>query len=345
MPNEFAGSVENIECHFIFGRGLEIIIDDRARRRVVADRLAFVELLRVMQAQRSFRLIKNRLRLGRLRCDLSQRRDVIEHPKRTAMGCNNEIVLLDHQIVDGRDRQIQLERLPVCAVIERNKHAQLGAGVKQAGFFRIFAHGVHISAVRNAVCDRRPGFAQISRFENVWLEIIEFMSIHRDISAAAVARRRINNADRAPRGHLRRDVGPMLSVISGHLHQTIVRAGPERSFFYRRFRKRKNRVVIFNRRDVVRERTAARLLFAFIVAREIAADLRPALAVIGRFENALRCGVKRVRVVRRKHKRRGPLETMDEIGRAMSRAVEGEGTHVLHFFFVFVVANDVAFAV
>ncbi len=71
-----------------------------------------------------------------------------------------------------------------------------------------------------------------------------------------------------------------------------------RSFFYWRFRERKDRVVIFDRSDVVRQRTAAWLLFRFVVAREITADLCPALSVIGRFENAFARGVEHVRVVR-----------------------------------------------
>ena len=90
----------------------------------------------------------------------------------------------------------------------------------------------------------------------------------------------------------------MLSVISCDVHESIIRACPDRSFFYRRFGQRKNRVVIFDRSDVVCEGAATRLLFAFIVTGKIAADLGPALSVIGRFENAFGSRIEHVRVVR-----------------------------------------------
>ena len=45
-----------------FGAALQIIIDHRAGGWVVADRLALVEFLRIMQTQRSLRLIKDRSR-------------------------------------------------------------------------------------------------------------------------------------------------------------------------------------------------------------------------------------------------------------------------------------------
>src|SRR5438094_9644560 len=131
----------------------------------------------------------------------------------------------------------------------------------------------------------------------------------------------------------------MLAVIARDVDYSIVRAGPDRSFFYRGLRERKDRVVIFNRRNVVCKRAAAWLLFAFIVARQIAADLGPALAVIGRFENALRRRVEHVRVVWRQHKRRNPLETMGHIDGPVSGIIERDGTDVLHLFFAFIVTN------
>ena len=91
----------------------------------------------------------------------------------------------------------------------------------------------------------------------------------------------------------------MLPVIGRDLHETVVCAGPDRALFYWRFGQCKHRIVIFDRGDIVRQRTAAWLLLRFIVAREITADLRPALAVVGRLENALRRRVEHVGIVRR----------------------------------------------
>ncbi len=137
----------------------------------------------------------------------------------------------------------------------------------------------------------------------------------------------------------------MLAVVSGDLNEPIVGACPERSLFYWRFGQRKHRVVILDRSDVVRQRTATWLLFRFVVAREIAADLRPALSVIRRFENAFARCVNHIGVMRRKHERRDPLKTMDEIDSAMSGVIDRNGTNVLHFLFTFIVAIDEAFVV
>src|SRR4029453_7968275 len=43
MPNDFARSIENIERDVVFRCSFEIIIDDRARRWVIADRLGALE--------------------------------------------------------------------------------------------------------------------------------------------------------------------------------------------------------------------------------------------------------------------------------------------------------------
>ncbi len=57
-------------------------------------------------------------------------------------------------------------------------------------------------------------------------------------------------------------------------------------------------VVIFHAGDVVGERTAAWLLFRFVIFRQVVADLSPALAVIGGFENAFRRGVDHIWIMR-----------------------------------------------
>src|SRR4029077_17807408 len=46
MPDHFARTIEVIERDLFFWRGLEIIINDCSRRRVITDWLSFVEFLR-----------------------------------------------------------------------------------------------------------------------------------------------------------------------------------------------------------------------------------------------------------------------------------------------------------
>src|SRR5215472_11003822 len=137
----------------------------------------------------------------------------------------------------------------------------------------------------------------------------------------------------------------MLAIVGRNLNEPIICACPERSLLYWRFRQREHRVVILDRGDVIRQRATTWLLLRLIVAREIATDLCPALSAIRRFENAFACCVNHIGVMRRNHERRDPLKTMDEIGSAMPRVIDRNGTNVLHFLLTSIVAIDEAFVV
>src|SRR5205823_12692729 len=78
---------------------------------------------------------------------------------------------------------------------------------------------------------------------------------------------------------------------------------------------------------------------------QVIADLGPAHAVIGRFKDAFRRGVEHIWIMRRKEEWGDPLETMQKIGRAMAGMVHRPHAHVLSFFLVLIVANDIALAV
>src|SRR5262249_30888929 len=83
--------------------------------------------------------------------------------------------------------------------------------------------------------------------------------------------------------------------------------------FDRRFHNSKNGAVVLDAGVVFGYRSSRRSLFGFIVSREIAADLLPALSFIGRFEKHIRRGVKGIRVMRRKDDWEIPLETVFQI--------------------------------
>ena len=106
MPDEFSLAVENIERDFVFRRALQIIIDDCSGRRIFADGLPLIELSRIIQAKRSLRLIKNRVRLSGLRVELAQGRNVIENPERASVRRDDEIVIFYKEIVNRRNGQI-----------------------------------------------------------------------------------------------------------------------------------------------------------------------------------------------------------------------------------------------
>jgi len=62
---------------------------------------------------------------GNLRIQLPQRRDVIQYPERPSVRRNNQVVTMNCQIAHGRVRKVELQRLPVIAVIERNVNRAL----------------------------------------------------------------------------------------------------------------------------------------------------------------------------------------------------------------------------
>src|SRR6185503_7738164 len=111
-----------------------------------------------------------------LRVHLAKWRQIIQHPERTAVCRYDEIVIFDDEIVYWCYRQIQLQRLPVRAIIKGDESAEFSSRVEQTFALGIFAHSVHIGAIGNSSGDCTPIFSEICRFENVRFEIVELMS-------------------------------------------------------------------------------------------------------------------------------------------------------------------------
>ena len=61
--------------------------------------------------------------------DLMQRRDVIEEPERAALGGHDQVLAMHGNVGDRGEWQVELQRLPAPAIIERNVDAELGAGI------------------------------------------------------------------------------------------------------------------------------------------------------------------------------------------------------------------------
>src|SRR5438309_1150848 len=94
--------------------------------------------------------------------------------------------------VPARSRMSIVTGAPVPAVVERDVHPELGAGVQQAGAIGILAHhprrGVGGDAVA-AVGEPLPRLAVILRLVDVRLEVAEQVAQHRDVRGAGAARR------------------------------------------------------------------------------------------------------------------------------------------------------------
>ena len=88
---------------------------------------------------------------------LAQWRDVIENPEGAAVRSDDQIVAVNRKIADGSRRQIELQRLPVVAVIERHVDPEFCSGKQQIFFLRIFANAAQKSMRRNAIGNQLPG--------------------------------------------------------------------------------------------------------------------------------------------------------------------------------------------
>ena len=122
------------------------------------------------------------------------------------MGRGDQIVIFYREIVNRRHWQIQLQRLPMRPVIKRHEDAELSSRVKQAFAPGIFAHGVDIGAFGNPVRNCAPIFSKIGCFENVRLEIVQLVPVHRNVRGICVVWRSVDDTDCAPVGHLRCDL-------------------------------------------------------------------------------------------------------------------------------------------
>ena len=248
---------------------------------------------------------------------LAHRAEVVEDPEGAPLGRNHQVVALDLQVGDRRDRQVELERLPVGAVVERDVEAELGAGVEQPLARRVLAHDAHEVVGRNAVLavgQQIPVGAVVVGAEDVRPEVVEPVVVHRDEGAPRVLRRRLDHVDRRPLGHrLGRHVLPGGAVVARDVHQAVVAAGPEQAGRLRRDLEGEDRVVDLDAGVVPGDRAAGVALLALVVARQVGADDRPALPLVGRAMDDVGSGVEHVRVVRRDANRRVPLEAVLQV--------------------------------
>src|SRR6185295_6920499 len=168
----------------------------------------------------------------------------------------------------------------MCAVVERDVDAEFGAGIEQPGAIRILtnhARGLVWSDAVLSVGEPGPRLAEVVGAINVWREIAEQIPIDGDISGSGSLWARLDILDAAAgRQVLRCDVGPILSVVARHVHQPVVRSGPEQALLHRRFADCVKRAVYLLAGRVARDRGSARLLrLARRIGCQIGTDLLP----------------------------------------------------------------------
>ena len=71
-----------------------------------------------MQPQGHLWFIQNHFCIGRICINLPQGGDVIQYPEGAAMSGYDQVIVVNVQVMDRNGGQVQLERLPVAALIQ-----------------------------------------------------------------------------------------------------------------------------------------------------------------------------------------------------------------------------------
>src|ERR1043165_579313 len=146
---------------------------------------------------------------------------------------------MDQDVVDAQRRHARHERLPLPAAVERDVKTILSTNVEQVFVLRVFTNDIDCAPLRKIVDEWGPGCAVISRDKQVRLQIVETMSIDREITSARVEVRRLNSRDVirvADARHVPRDIAPAGATVATHLDVPIIRARPENAGNLRRLR-------------------------------------------------------------------------------------------------------------
>src|SRR5262249_25133151 len=111
-------------------------------------------------------------RLGNLARQLPQRADVIQDPKGAAVRADDQVGAVDRQVAHRGVRQVELKRLPMVAVVERDMYCSLSAREKKATAEGVLPDGVDRRIVRQPFDGLPPAPSAIAGPVDVWLEIV-----------------------------------------------------------------------------------------------------------------------------------------------------------------------------
>ena len=199
---------------------------------------------------------------------LVQGRQIVEDPKRAALGGGNQFLLslVNREISDWSYRKIELHRLPIRAVVKRNVNTRFSSRIQQAALVWILANHAGERGVGNTVGDLLPGLA---RFVKIRLVIVVLVHRRGHVRGARFERRSLQRIDLNPFRHdvfRGRHVRPVFAAVAGDIHQAIVRARPNRAGLDGRLHHGEDRVVILDAGIVFGDRSAGCALLRFIVA-------------------------------------------------------------------------------
>ena len=241
----------------------------------------------------------------------------------------DEIALFHGQIVDGNDRKIAAQRLPVGAVVERHPHSPFSSCIKKPGALRVLAQNTRELGRWDSIGDEGPGGAVVGGPVQVRLHVVELVPVGGDVSRSRSEVRRVDHRDARPlRQSRRRNVLPGFAGITRHMHQPIIRSGPNQSWCAGRFGDGEHCGVVFDRRLILGNRSAGRTERARIVSGEVGADWLERLAFIVGLEDHAAADVHAARIVRRDHDGKGPLKSVFRVDCVVAHWVVWPRIHV-----------------
>ena len=160
------------------------------------------------------------------------------------MCSDNQIVVawVNENVIDADARQSRHEFFPFVTAIKRNVKPELSSRIEQVFIFEIFTNHIDSAPAGQVVGDAGPGGAVIASDVQVWLEIIEAMTIDRQIAGTRVKVRRLNARDVVQLAgflgkdrYVLRDIGPIHAAVATYLHVAVVSPGPKDAWHHWRF--------------------------------------------------------------------------------------------------------------
>ncbi len=278
------------------------------------------------------RLEQHHLFLRHVHLCLPDRPQIVYHPKTAALRSGYEVVTLHGEVGDGHDGQIELEGLPVGAVVERNVHAGFSTRIQQTFARRVGAEYAGEMLRRNAFGDEFPGAAVVLGFVEIRRIVADFVAGAGYVNTAFIERIGINAVDHHPFGHTgRRHILPVAPAVAADMNEAVVGAGPEQPFLIRRFYGGKDGAVVLHSCVVFGDGTAGRAEFGGVVAGQVGADDVPALAAVGGGVEVIGGGVEFFGIVGREENGEVPLEAVLHTFCAVSDGVVGPHVDGLRF--------------
>src|SRR5438128_2448097 len=115
-------------------------------------------------------------RLGRhRRAELPQHREVVEYPDAAAIRADDQVVVMDGDVTYDRGGQVEHQRLPIVAIVERDVRGTPRAGEQETAPLWVRSHDTHWRAgglrCRQPCNDPCPRLPIVPRAVDVWSEV------------------------------------------------------------------------------------------------------------------------------------------------------------------------------